>query len=503
MQPQHKDGESGSEKTATSGRIIGIQHRVKKTKTQAAHPTIVCILDPDGKRVIHELPDLESESDFILSRFPVEYRLATSTVDEAGVEQMEDLSSFKPWHILRDDKKGTTKVPTRYDGIKPNDTVVMVLGGSGDNLAYAILKIGKETGVKMFRIAPYKLCEERGDGKKTEDAKLLVDLASKKPHLFENCRPRDERITEIRALTRNRLKAMKARIATEQVHAATFESKYYTQNCPEWREAGYQSSYEADAAADPGLKVMRDKEEVALKDLAKGLERCDIFLKLFKPIVGMGPAISSRIISQTNTILRFSKASKYRKYCGVHVNEDGTFPRRESGKQANWDGSIRQALWLLSDQFNRRPGTPWGKRLVKNKEYYKKKHPNLALRYAVDGKEVLRELIPGTFTKKINENKSTSYIFHDEGGDVVLKGSLDYTKKHIHRMGVWKTLSEFVDWLYDNWWNIERDQAVVEPDVWFAANEQRRTDYEAHIADLNSSRPTESLDSEGSVEEAA
>src|SRR3989344_9210334 len=158
----------------TLGRIIGIQHRCKKTSKQEARPTKVHILDPNSKPVTYNLDNDDAELDFVLGRFPIEFRATTAE---------DDLKKFLPHHIVWekvDTKAGekesdfpanlvrkvgrtherAVKVPVTFDGLRAEDRVAMILGGSGDRFAYALTNRGKRVGSLVFRIPPFKLKEE-------------------------------------------------------------------------------------------------------------------------------------------------------------------------------------------------------------------------------------------------------------------------------------------------------------------------------------------------------
>lgn len=108
----------------------------------------------------------------------------------------------------------------------------------------------------------------------------------------------------------------------------------------------------------------------------------------------------------------------------------GIFPRRRTGQVANWNPTARQALYLLGDQFNRRPDSTWGKVLLHYKEVLRKAHP-----------EVVEEEVRAR-----------------KGNRTVTEMRKRYTNGHIHKMALWRTLSKFVDHLFDTWSALERDQ---------------------------------------------
>jgi DNA-directed RNA polymerase subunit RPC12/RpoP len=107
----------------------------------------------------------------------------------------------------------------------------------------------------------------------------------------------------------------------------------------------------------------------------------------------------------------------------ANVIKKGVFARRRAGVVANWHPDVRQSLYQLGDQFNRRPKSEWGQRLRKEKARYREQYP-----------------------EKITQN-----------------GKSRYSDGHIHRMATWRTLTKFVEELYDQWTHIERNTAKQEP----------------------------------------
>jgi uncharacterized protein YifE (UPF0438 family) len=111
--------------------------------------------------------------------------------------------------------------------------------------------------------------------------------------------------------------------------------------------------------------------------------------------------------------------SRFVAYCGLHCLPDGRFARQRSGEQANWNPILRQAFYLLTDQFNRRPDTEWGKKLLQNKLALRGRHPDI----------------------------------------VVVDGKKRYTPGHILKMARWRTATQFARWVYRQWVKLERERA--------------------------------------------
>ncbi len=103
--------------------------------------------------------------------------------------------------------------------------------------------------------------------------------------------------------------------------------------------------------------------------------------------------------------------AKFHKFCGVAVGDDGKFLRRRAGVVANWHPDARQALWLLANQFNYRPDSYWGQRLLHHKTRLRQLHPE----------------------------------------PEVLEGKKRYTDGHILKMAKWRTVSDFLTWLMTEW----------------------------------------------------
>ncbi len=359
-------------------RSIGIVHRVKTTKAGKAHPTKVCILKGDQS---------------------VNYKLET---------EENELSWIKEKHQISKDK---------LDGLMPGDTIAMILGGSGDNLAFALSRQADEIGAKVMRIPPFILKEHRNGHLKGDDHILLAQLVKEHEDQFYLISPRDRDMILMRECLRHRIDAMKSRISCEQRVKQREIGKIFTSVDGKFPEGQIEDSFDQAKANNAILNNLIAEEKSLKKDLNESLERLEIYQKIFKPITGCGPAIASRIISSIIDIKRFNSKAKLKKFCGVHVTEEGKFPRRRVNQTCNWNPVARQALFLLGDQFNRRPDSFWGQKLREQKKKLRLKHPEV----------ILTE-----------------------------KGKKRYNDGHIHKMAIWKTLSKFVEYVWISWWELER-----------------------------------------------
>lgn len=425
-------------------RFVGIRHRVKAIFREGAEvgasPTEVAICQ-NGKTVTYDLPNDTAELDWVRGHFPVAFR---------KVDVGEDLSVFRPHHIeWRKLKKGELidgysanhcrmegkemlvvhKVPATFDGLRSSDTVAMVLGGSGDRLAFAISRLGDDKGVRMMRVSPAVLKAERGIGDKKDDAVLLSNLVQTKADLFYLITPRDRNLILLREVYRARIDAMKARIGCEQRLRQHFIGGIFCTEA-DIREGDIEQLFDEEKANDSIFQAMTNEEARRERELIKLIKASDIYKELFEPIEGCGPMIAARLITAIQDIRRFSTKGKLTKFCGAHVQEDGIFPRQRSGQGANWHGDARQALYLIGDQFNRRPNSVWGLKLREYKEHFRRVHP-----------EVLCKTCGCKFD------------------DCTVKGhKRSYNDGHIHKMATWRTITKFVEWLWKAWWEIEERQ---------------------------------------------
>ncbi len=397
-------------------RFVGIRPRVKKTAEGESRPTQVCIIGEDGQKSVLDLEDEQAELDFVLGK-----------LIEGG---------------------------SIGGGIKNGDIIAMVLGGSGDYLAFALSRRGEEIGAVVERIPPFLLQEKRGTSTKENDAETLAFLVQTDRQLFTPVFVRDRQIVKVRELYRLRTDTMKARMACDQRLRQRFIGQIFCNEEGRFPEGAIEKEFAAQKATDMIYQAIETEEKRANKELLEAVEATDVWKRIFEPIEGVGPAIAARFITAIQDVRRFSKSSKLKKFCGAHVLDDGRFPRRRNGEVANWHPEARQALYLLADQLFRRPNSDWGKKLRANMENFQCIHPHPVLVVKVGESEERLELRPGTFTKDGKGN----YTF----GDRKVRGTMKYNPLHIRKMAMWRTVSQFVEWLFDEWWKLERKAAKPE-----------------------------------------
>lgn len=481
-----KTNQGSVSQTATPGRIIGFRHKVKVRivdgEATEPLPSQVVITDATGNVLSqYELPDEQAELDFIHGIMPVKYR---------DVNLDEDLSGFKPWQVIwraakeNDDqverhasqcrfhnkrgKKGeqptqvlvevAKQVPDEWVGLQPKDTLASCLGGSGDYFAFAASKWLQKNGGGAYRIPPFKLQELRGSGSKNDDAKLLAECIIAYPELFYPTFVRDRGIIRVRETYFIRMDSMKDRMACAARLRQRLIGQIFCSENGGFAGGGIEKAYDEVKATDASFIAICAQEAAALKAMTEAVEGTEVWQKLFADFAGVGPGIAARIITAIIDIRRFSTDAKLKKFMGVHVNEDGTFPRRRNGVVANWHPDARQALYLLADQFVKNPRSAWGVKLNGFKAGFRVKHPFVCVQ--VKNPE-LAKLFPKGLAPigPAPQKARTSYEIPNPNGEgkISVSGPQRYGDGHIHKMAIWRTLSRFVEWLHREWWKIERE----------------------------------------------
>lgn len=420
-------------KRCVVARFIGIRHRTKRTAENEPRPTQVVVREGNDVHIFELATDTD-ELDFVLGMYPIRYR---------RVQEDEDLTVFQQRHIkyrILKEPSGSREVPYQvprsYEGLKPGDVVGMILGGSGGRLAAAFSRRAEENGAMVLCIPPFVLKDHRGDASLENDAGTLAMLAESRPDLFYNVGLRERAVIRVTEALRARKDAQRARIACEQRLRQQLIGEVFLSEQGRYPEGSIEAEYDRRRASNPILDVLGRVEKEADADVATAVVGTSVW-PIFESVKGCGPIIASGIISSLQDPRRFivppdpehdvseefarmKTLARIRAFCGVHVQRYGkyksvppekSFPRKRRGQVANWNPVVRQALYLLGDQFNRRPDSEWGKRLRQNKAYFRTVHPE----------------------------------------PVQVNGKRRYTDAHIHKMGTWRTLTQFVNWMASQW----------------------------------------------------
>lgn len=459
----------------TPVRVIGIRHRIKFSAAGEPRPTQVHVVDGDHTQT-YDLPNDDAELDFVLGAYPTEFRKARdgdnlklprpSHVRWRLLRKNEHPENFpanllsqegKTWHVA-------THIAVDFDGLRAGDTIAMVRGGSGDRFAYALSRRAEEIGydTQVVRIPPAVLLSNRPHGME-EDARNLAELFLDRPDLFQRVTPRERKLIALIEAWRIRVDTMKERIACEQRLRQRFIGKVFCSPEGRYPEGSIEDQYNALAASDKILEALKVEERARDREVAQALSAIEVYTDLLADVEGVGQSIAARLIVAIGDIQRFPSAAKLRAFCGVHVLPDGRFPRRRSGELANWHPDARQALYLCMDQWNKRPDSVWGRQYRQNKVDYRRLHPepttvwlvegsSLPLRVdAETGQPVKISVMPGRF----------DYIL--DATDQRIMGTprevTRYTDIHIHKTAGWRTASQFVTWLWEEWTKLEQKTA--------------------------------------------
>lgn len=412
-----------------SSRIIAVKHRVKQTANSEAHPTLVTIVT--GGEMKHlELATEQDELDFVNGEYPTSYR--------AWVVLEDKLQDFKPWHVKwkgKGEDRVVHQVPATYEGLRKDDTVLMQLGGSGDRLASAMARTLMPVSGMVCRVPPHVTSARRGD-RDMSDNDVLLELWEQDSDSFYIIDEPEIRRIAVREAFENRREAQLARMGCQQRLLQREIGKIFIGGVLK-REIALEDSFESLRANSPILEALKKEEDEATKLLERAVKASRPWV-LFEPIEGVGPAIAGALIASIGDVRRFATYQKLMAFSGLHpLTRDGKkfgkgeareagdsiFPRRRRNQLSNWNQPAKQALYLLGDQFNRRPGSYWG--------------------------------------AKLKANKVSLRIAHPE--EVIEDGKKRYTNGHIHKMAIWKTLRQFVRWLWRAWMNLENGKPVVQP----------------------------------------
>lgn len=453
--------------TSAINRFVGLRPRIKQTMEGEARPTQVVVIDAKtGGIKTYNLDTEEDEYDFIVhGKWPVKGKFR-------DVKDGEDLSHVLPHHIVKDDPKAAERkgravkpdqVPVAYDGLTEGDAVAMCLGGlSADILALSICRHGKKRGFSGFQIPSFRLKELRGEASKDDDATLLATLLRDHPEHFREISDLDQEVVDARIAATRRGDLLEIRMVLAQQSRSAFLHTAFCTEAGGVSDLGLGKALEQAEKNDIVLSAIHTQEKVLERTCAKACERLPIYTEVLSPQKGIGPLTSVVIIGTIGDILRFPSVGQFKSYCGLHVEKNGRFPRQRRGERSAWSRKLRQVCFNIGESFNKFPDGFWGARLRENKAMYQARHPHPILREVSGFKKVGvksepvftgREfpLVPGAYTLKAG-------VYHltlSDGATADVKGVQKYTPAHIQRMAVWRTVTEFAEWLYWRWTNME------------------------------------------------
>lgn len=341
--------------------------------------------------------------------------------------------------------------------------------GSGDYMAYALANRAAYlgAGTSLWRLPPAALKRSRtdvglSDSCKDQDANIMAEAVLLNRTLFQYTGPRELGLLLVQMQWRALAETVAARIACSQRLHQLAVGRAFCSMEGQYPEGALTKYIDELKANDPGLQAHIAEERARERELVKILERIDVYQQLFKPVIeGCGPRIAARLIASIGSASRFSTAAKMVAFCGVHVLPDGKFARKRTGQVANWHNDARQALYLLGDQFNRRPDSVWGQKLRLNKERARARHPFpvVVVKNALGVETAVHELRPGMFE---HDKKRGRYTIQTDADPITVTGTLRYGDAHIHNMALWRTLTQFTKWLWREWSRLDRANAAAQ-----------------------------------------
>lgn len=387
----------------TGRRIVGIQHKVKKTKDRKGSPTRVAILNPGGKRPTwHDLVSLQAERDFRAGHLVTEYRAPTPD---------EDLSVFRPYQLVwRDLKKdevvpeGTPdsqirrlgrreskiqileKVPATYEGIREGDVVVTTFAGLGLDYAVSIVRYVRERGIPnvlVLGVLPGDLKVARealgSSANKTEDAEVLIYLAQEQSDLTYPVMDRELKLLSIVAAQTHLDEAMRSRVAEHHRVLARLRRDATTDISssviPENEELSLDERLINKADKHPSVVALTEEEDRLESALDRLLEAEPVYADLLAKVEGVGPRIAGRLIAGIGDIRRFESPTKLIAYAGA-LPREGKLVRRVKGVPSRYQPKLRQGAYLFSEQVNKMPTSAWGITFRECKARYAQRHPD-------------------------------------------------------------------------------------------------------------------------------
>ncbi len=435
----------------------------------------------DGTVQDIKLEDEQGELDFIMNRFPLRMRKAVATdkftdfpehlvkMREFDLEE-DSLDLIPDHHVIEVGKTKKTKfildkVPAEMTGLEEGDTVLMPLGGSGDYLAFAMSVRAEQIGAKVLRIPPRRIKEERGRLVNvtvvgvSDDHDIIKALYDGEPGSFYPVTARQRDMIEARETFRAREHMQQERKSCAMRVRQRGIGETFVRADGLFPQGSIEKRFDELLADDDLLDLITRKEKRLETELAKFLERIPVYNKVFGSIEGVGPVIAAGIICTVGDIRLFVRsggnlryrAGKLKKYCGACPGPDGKLLRKTAGKTLPYTPGPRQAIYKFAQQMIKRPGSDWGVRLVANKAYYAAKHPIETLVIKLPAGSTKEYLIDGVTCRKAG----TGHELWDGAEWHKVVGKRKHFKGHLHKMAIWKTLTEFVEHLYDEWTRLE------------------------------------------------
>ena len=436
---------------------------------------------------------LESMDDvrlFIRGIFPTKWRKVELTEDVSSIiplhhkyrdrkkeESEESFSGHHPTQLVKVEKRQigsitvsvVSEVACEFAGVSSGDITASFLGSTGARVLAGLIHRIKEgvtvKGITVFgfmAFAPDCPDEERA----LTMAKALVEKATLVDSPFYPVFESSLSQIKMGALLDIFIETQQARIAQGNRVFASASNRTFLDS------ALFNSDDSIETLAEKAMEtdvvhVGLIAEEARLKkELGKLLEQIPIYVKLRERVKGAAVSILAPIIASTIAIRRFPKMGSARSFWGTGL-KDGKFMKMTAGTTLGYHPGCRQAMFQFGQQIIKKNAEEfWCERYAENVAMYKTRYPHPVLvelvKSAVAGEEKKWvesgrkfNLVPGTFTEEKAQGKK-KWIFTLPGGNLVVeKAYFLYNPGHLLKMALWRTLTEFSDWLYWFWRSFE------------------------------------------------
>jgi hypothetical protein len=399
-------------------------------------------------------------------------------------EPYEEFSARHPSQLTYATKCGGVKVVTEIlthvadelVGVESGDVVASILGSTGGLvLAGLIHRIPEGITIKGITVFTFigRFGDEFPEEKRAKAiASLLVLTAGEDGDVFHPILGNDLSLIKMSSALDQFTETQRARIAQgNRVFAATRASTFTDR-------ALFMSNHSIETMAEQAIEndethILLVGEEGRLKKVLAGLlEEIPIYVALRKRVKGAAVSILAPIIATTLYISRFPAMGKAVRYWGLGLR-DGQFMRRQTGKELGFHPACRQAFYQFGMQIVKGGAEPfWCERYGLNVERYRLVHPHPVLvellpnpKYVKNGNEKKWvdgrrfKLVQGTFEEIKEGTRVVARMVadpdHPEQRIRVEKGYFLYNPGHLYKMALWRTLTEFGEWLYWFWRSLE------------------------------------------------
>ena len=285
--------------------ILGIRHRRKQTAEGEARPTQVAIKTAFGALLEYNLEDDTAELDFLMGRFPVEWRDVWTDDDITAFRRINASGAWsesrrghrhEPGHICAGSQQAGN---ARYRSSAPRFPSSLTASSPATKWewSWAVRAIGllRRFPSAASRLAPrcfgflLFLAMIRDTKDKDDDPKTLVNMVENSFHLFYQVRQRDRELISVKEALSARMDAMKARIACEQRIQQSLVGNIFLNPEGHFPEGVIEAQFDDAKANDKILQALISKRVALDKELAQAVECVEIWNRFSNPSKVSGP----------------------------------------------------------------------------------------------------------------------------------------------------------------------------------------------------------------------